>query len=410
MGLRLRKVRLESFRSYDRFELDDIGALTVLDGENAAGKTNALEGVQLLTALSSFRHPTARQLVAWGHDSARLSARIEGDDGRLLEVDAVLKEGSRTYRLNGKPRRAAELRGMLPAVCFTPDDLELAKGSNGVKRTALDDMGSQMSRNYHAVRRDYEKMLRQKNRLLKDGAPAAFRASVDDVLVAVGAHLTAKRADVLARLRPYVQDYYRTLSGGVERVDVSYVPSWVSWDAERPWEGAFALEEARSELARAVEAGSQRELDRGRALWGPHADAIAFFVDGRNAAQFASQGQQRSLVLAFKLAEVALVREMTGQQPVLLLDDVMSELDARRRDALVEFIEGDIQTFITTTNLGYFSKSLLDRARIVRLRKDEGVTRVETDVDLPRETPEGQAGRRTGDGVHMADAEGDERP
>lgn len=159
-----------------------------------------------------------------------------------------------------------------------------------------------------------------------------------------------------------------------------------------------------------MEAGTQRELDRGRALWGPHADAVAFFVDGRNAAQFASQGQQRSLVLAFKLAEVAFVREMTGQQPVLLLDDVMSELDARRRDALVEFIEGDIQTFITTTNLGYFSKSLLDRARIVRLRKDEGVTCVETDIALPGEMPDGQAARRAGDGVRAADDEGDERP
>ncbi len=392
MGLRLRKVRFESFRSYDRFELYDIGVLTVLDGENAAGKTNALEGVQLLTALSSFRHPTARQLIAWGHDAARLSARIEGDDGRLLEVDVVLKEGSRAYRLNDKPRRAAELRGMLPAVCFTPDDLELAKGSNGVKRTALDEMGSQMSRNYHAVRRDYEKMLRQKNRLLKDGASSAFRASVDDVLVTVGAHLSAKRGDVLARLRPHVQDYYRALSGGTEQVDVSYAPSWVAWDAERPWDGAFTLEEAREELARAVEAGAQRELDRGRAIWGPHADAVAFFIDGRNAAQFASQGQQRSLVLAFKLAEVALVREMTGQQPILLLDDVMSELDARRRDALVEFIEGDIQTFITTTNLGYFSKSLLDRARVVRLRKDEGTTRVEGDFTGGADMTEGGEG------------------
>lgn len=375
MGLRLEKVSFRQFRSWRELTLDGLGALTIFDGQNAAGKTNVVEGIQLLTALTSFRHSTSSQMISWGADHARLEARLV-DERRLLDVSLDVEEHSRVWRLNGKPCRASELRGTLPAVCFTPDDLELAKGSNGVKRAALDDMGSQMSRNYHAVRKDYEKMLKQKNRLLKDGASLAFRASVNDVMAAVGAHLSTKRAEILHRLSPYVQDYYRSISGGCEAVSVSYVPSWEEWDQQNPREVDFSLEEARDCLTQAMERGAAKEAERGRALWGPHADAVAFFVDGKNAALFASQGQQRSLVLAFKLAEVALVREMTGQQPVLLLDDVMSELDAVRRDALVEFIEGDIQTFITTTNLGYFSPRLLERANVVRLGKEGGISRV----------------------------------
>ena len=217
-------------------------------------------------------------------------------------------------------------------------------------------------------------MLKQKNRLLKEHASFAYRASVDDVLVAVGAQLSAKRAELAARLRPYVQDYYRALSGLRETIDVSYVPSWEQWDEASPRDGLFSLEDAREKLSAVITKGTAREEERGRALWGPHADMIAFFIEGRNAASFASQGQQRSLVLAFKLAEVALLKEMTGQQPVLLLDDVMSELDEGRRNALVEFIEGDIQTFITTTNLGYFSGRLLGRARVVELEKEGTVS------------------------------------
>lgn len=373
MGLCLQKVTFRNFRSWRSLSLDGLGPLTVLDGANAVGKTNVIEGIQLLCALSSFRHPTSAQAISWGEEQAHLESRLV-DEGRLLDVSLDIAESGRTWRLNGKARRAMELRGLLPAVCFTPDDLELAKGSNGVKRTALDDMGSQISRNYHAVRKDYEKMLKQKNRLLKEHASFAYRASVDDVLVAVGAQLSAKRAELAARLRPYVQDYYRALSGLRETIDVSYVPSWEQWDEVSPRDGLFSLEDAREKLSAIITKGTAREEERGRALWGPHADMIAFFIEGRNAASFASQGQQRSLVLAFKLAEVALLKEMTGQQPVLLLDDVMSELDEGRRNALVEFIEGDIQTFITTTNLGYFSGRLLGRARVVELEKEGTVS------------------------------------
>lgn len=151
---------------------------------------------------------------------------------------------------------------------------------------------------------------------------------------------------------------------------MGYVPSWEPHDPDLPATFAFGRDEARGRLQAEIARRRDEERARRRALVGPHADYVEFFVAGRNAALYGSQGQQRSIVLAFKLAEAALIQEILGQKPVLLLDDVMSELDAGRRNALVSFIEGDIQTFITTANLAYFDEGLLARARVVELPRN----------------------------------------
>ncbi len=358
---------MNHFRSYDAFELDSLGSLSIFVGQNAIGKTNIIEGIELMTSLSSFRHAPARHMVQWGYEKARLQTRLIGSDKRMIDITLELSDNHKTYQLNGKSVRTSSIRGTLPSVCFTPDDLELVKGSNQIKRLTLDTLGSQLSRNYHAVRKDYEKILKQKNHLLKDGTSAAFRASVDEVLTVIGANLSTRRYELASHLRPYLQTYYHAISGGSEDIDISYVPSWITWDMDSPQTYSYDIEEARDQLTQVISQGLVREEERHHALWGPHADMVAFFINGRNASQFASQGQQRSIVLAYKLAEAALIQDITGQQPVLLLDDVMSELDENRRTALVEFIEGDIQTFITTTNLDYFSPNLLNRADVIHL-------------------------------------------
>lgn len=389
MGLRLERISFRNFRSWERLDLDGLGALTVLVGANAAGKTNVVEGVELACAMQSFRSSKLQEMVSWDAESARIEARITDGD-RLLDLELCLREGKKACRLNGKPRRASDLKGTLPAVSFTPDDLDLAKGSSSVRRNALDSLGSQLSKNYHAVRRDFEKMLKQKNRLLKDGVSSLYLSSVDEVFVSVGAQLCYKRSEILERMKPHIQEYYRSISGGNEVVGADYVPSWRSVLAEDVGEGLseasmaplsapFTTEEAREGLFSALEAVRSREIARGRSLVGPQADAVQFTIDGRSATSFASQGQQRSLVLSFKLAEVSLVREILGQQPVLILDDVMSELDSARRTALVDFIMDDIQTFITTTDLSYFDARLLERARVVRLDKADGRSAVVSD-------------------------------
>ncbi|WP_087192367.1 DNA replication/repair protein RecF [Gordonibacter sp. An230] len=371
MDLSITHISFADFRSYERFDLDGIGPLTVLVGPNAVGKTNVVEGIQLLTAQSSFRHPPVDQLVRMGAPFARLVADAS-DGNRQLELELRIAEGRKRFLLNGKGRRTADLKGIVPSVTFTPDDLELAKGSMAVRRAALDALGSQLSANHYLIRRDYEKVLRHKNRLLKDEAPAALVEALDEALITCGAQLACYRAALFGKVAAAMAAYYAEIADGRERLRACYVPSWEAHDPAVAATFSFGRDDARAALASALSARAGEERARRRALVGPHADHIEFFINERNVTSFASQGQQRSVVLAFKLAEATLIQEILHQKPVLLLDDVMSELDAARRRALVAFIAGDIQTFITTANLDYFDADLLSAARVVELPLAEG--------------------------------------
>lgn len=367
MTLCVEDIKLTDFRNYEHFELAEIGPLTVLVGPNATGKTNIIEGIQLMTSLTSFRHPTIDQVIRRGARTSRTEARITDGD-RLLDVAMTLREHKRRYTLNGKAKRPADLKGLMPSVAFTPDDLELVKGSMSTRRAALDALGSQLSANHYLIKKDYEKVVRYKNRLLKEGTSVALLDSINETLVTCGAQLSCYRAALFAKLSPEIARRYADISHG-ERLIARYAPSWQA-DVSRET-SAFSREEAREELAHALEKRRGEEIARKRSLVGPHADRIDFSIEGQDASLFGSQGQQRSVVLAYKLAEAAVIEEVLDQKPILLLDDVMSELDSFRRHALVEFISGDVQTFITTANLAYFDQSLLDEARVVELpRKD----------------------------------------
>ena len=366
MDLSITHISFRNFRSYETFELDDIGALTVFVGPNAVGKTNIVEGIQLLTAQSSFRHPTVDQLVRAGAPFGRLEADVS-DGSRQLNMELQLSEGKKRHLLNGKPKRTADLKGLIPSVAFTPDDLELAKGPMSVRRAALDSLGSQLSANHYLIRRDYEKVLRHKNRLLKEEAPAALVEAMNETLITCGAQLSCYRAALFEKLARSMASYYAEITNGAENLQACYVPSWEVHDPDVAATFSFGRDAAREALAVALVARAADERARYRALVGPHADKIDFFIDGKNVTVYGSQGQQRSVVLAFKLAEATLIQDILHQKPVLLLDDVMSELDAARRRALVAFISGDIQTFITTTNLAYFDDDLLSAARVVEL-------------------------------------------
>lgn len=353
--------------------LDDIGPLTIFVGPNAVGKTNIVEGIQLLTALTSFRHATGEQLIRRGSAQARLQADVS-DGKRFLQVSLNVEEGVRRYALNGKGRRSSELKGLLPAVAFSPDDLDLVKGPMGVRRAALDALGSQLSANHGVIKRDYEKVIRYKNRLLKEGASGDLVDSINDTLVTCGAQLTCYRAALFEKLAPELVARYAGLAarteGGMragESLEAYYVASWESFSAPNPRVGAISRDEARESLAQALRERREEELMRKKSLVGPHADRIEFLIGGADAAVFGSQGQQRSVVLAFKLAEAQVVEEVLRQKPVLLLDDVMSELDESRRSALTDYMADDVQTFVTTTNLSYFGRDVLDRARVVHL-------------------------------------------
>ena len=370
MSLQVRSIRFHDFRNYSEITVDDIAPLVVLTGPNAAGKTNLVEGIQLLTALDSFRNPKTDQLIRWGCNQALISASLE-DGERCLDVALVLDARGRHYRFNGKQRPRQDLQGILPAVVFSPDDLQLVKGAPEMRRAAMDALGVQVSRNYLSVKRDYEKLLRQKNRLLKEEATPSYLASVNEVLVKIGGQLMRYRLRLLRGLRELLPQRHASITASSDYVSLDYHVSFAN-GAPLDDEAILAYEEDREAveeaLYQAIEQRCAEECVRKTSLVGPHRDKPAFTLNGRDAADFASQGQQRSIAIAYKLSELQLIERITHSKPILLLDDVMSELDASRRATLARYVNEAAQTFITTTNLDYFTPEFLENTQVIPLR------------------------------------------
>ena len=378
MSLHVETLSLDDFRGYSHIAFDGLSRLTVIAGPNAVGKTNVIEALQLLCSGVSFRKPSWSETVSWGAESARLSARLVGD-GRLVDLALVIKGNERVFTVNGKKKPASALSGTCPCILFIPDDLQMVKAASAQRRAALDDLGVQLSKNYTQLKSEYQKVLRQRNLLVRDGvSDPILLESWNESLAVNGARLCTNRWRLFDRLACHAAAIYEELVPG-EDVRIGYLPSWRRFDEEGrqkvdvvdgaafDFSEACDLEAARGQIAECLQRFADVEARRKTTLFGPHKDEVVFFVNGKNARMFASQGQQRTLVLAWKLAEVRLVNEIVDQNPVLLLDDVMSELDEAHRTALSKFVEQAAQTFITTANLGYFSEGLLEKAQVIEM-------------------------------------------
>lgn len=360
-------LEFRDFRNYDHLVLKGLGKLTIFVGKNGVGKTNILEGIQLITSTVSFKHPLISQMIREGAPAARVLASLSGG-GRLVETSLQLEEGRKSFQINGKAKNAADVRGILPSIMFNPDDLELAKKTSRIKREALDSLGSQLSKSYYIVSQDYEKVVRYKNRLLKDEAPENLIESIDETLITCGSQLYCYRKTLFNRMVELAVQHYEKISHNQEEFAARYVPSWSIDDEDSECDSSVeSRDEVKHLLEQTLSKKKEEERRRMRSLVGPHNDKIYFLLNGKDVSDFASQGQQRSVVLAWKLAEVDSVKQTLGQNPVLLLDDVMSELDETRRSMLVEYVRGETQTFITTTDLVGFTQELLSCADVISL-------------------------------------------
>ncbi len=367
MAFAARRLLLADFRNRPRLEVEFSDALTVLVGPNAAGKTNTIEALQLTTAARSFRRASTDELVREGCGRARIEL-MASDERKHLTVRLDLERGARrAYTVNGaQGKRASEVRGRLTSVVFTPGDLDLVKGSSEVRRTAVDEIGEQLSPAYDAARKEYAGVLKQRNRLLKDGGNAALFEALDEQLAVAGARLTTSRARLTQRIALHAAAAYENITGG-ETMRAEFLPSWKR-DAREAGDTDPAREDSvRARIVRETERLRAEERARMTTLVGPHRDDVEITVAGRSARTLASQGQQRTAALAWKLAEVVVITEISGSRPLLLLDDVMSELDENRRSAMASLVSERVQTIITTTNPRYFESALLGRAHVVEL-------------------------------------------
>lgn len=360
MDVLARTLSVHNYRSFEEFDVELDPDITILIGRNAVGKTNLIESVQLLTAGQSFRRPTASQLVRNGEGTCRIDLSFTGE-GRRVEHALVCSEGKKSFFSNGKRISAAGMRGLVPSILFCPDHLDMIKRAASHRRAALDDFGIQLNDRYAHLVSSYARIVEQRNSLLKEyPVPTDLLGAWDEALVQTGSALLSHRLSLLERIRLRMVDAYRAIAP-TEALGLSYQSTVGEIDIST---SRAEIEELfRGALGRAAE----DERRRGITVVGPHRDEISFSIDGREARDFASQGQQRSLVLAWKIAEAEVASDILGRYPMLLLDDVMSELDARRREAITGFVQGEIQTIITTTNLGYFSNDVIDRAKVVHI-------------------------------------------
>lgn len=364
MSLVIQSVTYRNFRNLGQARLEPSESFTIIHGPNAAGKTNSVEGVSLLCNGVSFRslHSSA-DLIGPKTENAQVSQRLVGDK-RVVDVRCDVVRAKRSFTINGKPRRANECPKFLPCVLFNPDDLQVIKGSASGRRDLVDQMGTQLNETYRRVLRDYKRSLSQRNSLLKAGiADGELFESWTAALVNAGSVLCLYRGALVRRLAPLIDEAYGRLSG-FERLVVDYFPSVQASDDDR--------DQVMQAFHRELEERRPEELARHATCVGPHRDDLVFSIDGREVRSFGSQGQQRSSILAVKMAHAALVREMMGHFPVFVLDDVMSELDANRRRALFSLIDTGMQTIVTTANLEYFTDEEIDRARAVSIQELKG--------------------------------------
>ena len=336
------------FRNLQDRVFSPCASINVLYGENAQGKTNLIEALWLCTGSRSFRGAKDTELIRLGQKSGRLEMTFEAG-GREQTIVLTL-DGGRKARLNGVALESpAKLAGELCAVIFSPEHLSLIKNGPAPRRKFIDAAICQLLPRYAPAAAEYQRILCQRNALLKDIPQHSELIDTLDVwderLARAGAGMIFTRLRYLRRLAPTAASIYGGIAHGGEEMGLAYEGSEHA-DYACPLEDPpAALQFLTESLRRAMKTLRAADIDAGYTHAGPHRDDLAVTVDGLSARSFASQGQQRSAVLALKLAEAAVLREQRGEAPVLLLDDVLSELDGSRRDYLLNHIEG--QVFIT---------------------------------------------------------------
>ncbi len=337
-------IELVNFRNYGSLRWEPADGVNVLVGRNAAGKTNLLESIGYLSTLRSFRKAPDGVLIEAGSERAVVRGEVvAGSGSTLIELELARVGRRRTLMNRARLGRAADLLGKVRCVVFLPDDLDLVKRGPGYRRELLDSIAVQLWPGAYSDQREYERTVRQRNRLLKQMGRRVDPVSLevwDDRLALAGARMMARRSATIEAIATDVSDYYRNLAAEATAVSIVYRSVWGADQAE-------GLEGWADSLRRALGEARSVDLDRRLSTVGPHRDDVVILLDERDARMTASQGEQRTLTLALRLAAHQAIRAVTGESPLLLLDDVFSELDGRRATALARCLPSG-QAFITT--------------------------------------------------------------
>ena len=329
--MKIKNLTCRDFRNMKEIFLSDFEQMNVIYGENAQGKTNLLEAIWLFTGAKSFRNARDHDFIRFGCDSCRMEIAFISE-GIQKEASLLIQEKRTAFLNENRLKATSDLAANFHAVIFSPNDLELIKGGPAARRKFLDLAIGQISPSYIPLIREYYRAVSQRNQIIKeykyDGSLSVMLEVFEAEIAEKGEKIVHFRKKYLHALKEFLSSFYSGLSGGKETLEMEYQCS------------------CRENLS--VEIVNARKIDMmtGTTSVGPHRDDLIFLINGIDARKFGSQGQKRSAALALRLAEAELIKKVTGDIPVFLLDDVMSELDPGRQHYILNHIEG-IQTFLT---------------------------------------------------------------
>ncbi|SHE13776.1 recombination protein F [Chlamydia abortus] len=362
----LNRLAIKNYRNYDEIELNTDHKVNIFIGPNAQGKTNLLEAIYVLALSKSHRTHHDKQLIRWNEPYAQLYAEVDKKYGLCKLSLSVTPQGKKA-KINGlEQKKLSDFIGTLNVVMFAPEDLEIVKGAPGIRRRFLDMEIGQVHPGYLYEMTQYQKVLNQRNNYLKQlpGFPAAKDPMLEiwnEQLAQYGSKIIKKRQSFLKKLQKWAEYIHSGITNDLEKLRVEYRPSIETGDPE---EETILFERFMIKLKQMKD----QEIRRGTTLVGPHRDDMMFFINDKEVQVYGSQGQQRTAALSLKLAELELIHEELGEYPVLLLDDVLSELDPYRQTQLIETFQDKVQTFITTTALDSVNMDKLSDAAIYHVK------------------------------------------
>jgi len=357
-------LKLTNFRNYDSLDLSFSPKVNIILGENAQGKTNLVESLYILGFGKSFRTSQDKDLILMSEMYTHVSADVTKSD-RTFTVDFKYNQKQKKeIKINDVPLgKLSELIGELNVVIFSPEDLQLIKGSPQLRRKYIDKSISQIYPYYYRLLIDYNKVLKQRNNLLKQKDVSKMIEIWDEQLSDFGAKIMTYRLDFLKELKKICYDIHYKISQEKEHLKIEYISNYLPKNLgdsdvyDKIYSGMLLNLKSRLEL----------DIRRGYTSVGPHRDDLSFFINDKESKKFGSQGQVRTTALSLKLSEITIIKKILKESPILILDDVLSELDHTRQNELINYIS-DIQTFITTTEIKSILEVHIEDANILNVK------------------------------------------
>lgn len=362
--MKLTKINLLNFRNYGRLSISLNKSMNIFIGDNAQGKTNILEAISFLSLTKSFRVINEPDLIKFSKERAVVKGKVK-DENSIKELEIDVEKGKKSLFINKTQiRRTSDYISNLITISFTPDDLEIIKSSPSVRRNILNIQISQLSKTYLITYNEYNKILKTRNEYLKTMfsnslADKSYFDILTDKLISKAVTIYKMRKEYIELVNQNISSIYQRIGSSKEKLVLKYEPN-VEFSS-------FEDELIKEKLIKIYKKNYFKELNNGMTLFGPHRDDFSFYLEDKNLKLYGSQGQQKLSVLCYKISEISIFEKILKTKPLLLFDDIFSELDIKKRNKLLKYVQEDIQSIITTTDIKNINKKYLDNAYVFQV-------------------------------------------